>query len=114
MLFFDPSQGIIDKIQIGLRVILCRPNFLPPKLLVVAIKALVAKSPALQEPDKGLVPDFTNVREISVHIAKAVIRQAVQEGLATKKDIPTEEGIEDWVRAQMWDSRYRQLQEIAN
>ena len=98
MLFFDPSQGIIDKIQIGLGVILCRANFLSPKLLVVAIKALVAKSPALQEPDKGLVPVFTDVREISVHT----------------KDIPTEEGIEDWVRAQMWDPRYRQLQEIAN
>lgn len=106
MLFFDPSQSIIDIIQIGLGVVLCRAKFLSPKLLVVAIKALVAKSPAPQDPGKGLVPDFTDVREISVHIAKAVIRQAVQEGLATTKDIPTEEeGIEDWVRAQMWDPR---------
>lgn len=83
-------------------------------MLVVTIKALAARSPALQDPDKGLVPDVTDVREISVQIAKAVIRQAVQEGLATTKDIPTtEEDIEDWIKAQMWEPQYRRLLKIA-
>jgi len=37
----------------------------------------------LKDPQKGLLPDVVNVREISVHIARAVIKQAVEEGLAT-------------------------------
>ena len=79
-------------------------------MLVAAVKALAAQSPALKDPDKGLLPDVSEAREVSVHIAKAVIEQAVQEGLATAEGIPTEAGELDlWVRAQMWVPRYRPL-----
>ena len=95
---------------IGLGVILSRSRLLSDKMLVVAIKAIAQQSPALKDPKKGLVPDVTNVREISVHIAKAVIQQAVQEGLATERDIPDEDDeLEEWVRVQMWEPRYRPL-----
>lgn len=58
----------------------------------------------------GLVPDVIDVREISVHIAKAVIKQAIEEGLATEKDIPDkDEDLEEWIREQMWEPRYRPL-----
>lgn len=79
-------------------------------MLVAAVKAIAVQSPALQDPNKGLVPDVIDVREISVHIAKAVIRQAIDEGLATEKDIPDDENeLEEWVREQMWEARYRPL-----
>lgn len=81
-------------------------------MLVAAVKALASHSPALHDPDKGLLPDVTNVRDISVSIAAAVIRQAVDEGLATQEGIPVEEGeevLEEWVREQMWEPRYRTL-----
>ena len=79
-------------------------------MIVAAVKAIAAQSPALQDPAKGLVPDVANVREISVQIAKAVIMQAVEEGLATEKDIPIDDGeLEEWVREQMWEARYRPL-----
>lgn len=79
-------------------------------MLVAAIKVIADQSPALQDPDKGLVPDITDVREISVHVAKAVIKQAVEEGLAREEEIPDEDGeLEEWVREQMWEPRYRQL-----
>ena len=82
-------------------------------MLVAAVKALAAQSPALKDPDKGLLPDVTDVREISVHIAKAVIRQAVEEGLAQEKDIPTEDAdLDEWVREQMWDPMYRPLRKV--
>lgn len=77
-------------------------------MLVAAVKAIASQSPALGDPDKGLVPDVVDVREISVHIAKAVIRQAVAEGLATEKGIPEDDAeLEEWVREQMWEARYR-------
>lgn len=79
-------------------------------MLVAAIKVIADQSPALQDPAKGLVPDITNVREISVRVAKAVIKQAVGEGLAREKEIPDNDGeLEEWVREQMWKPRYRQL-----
>ena len=77
---------------------------------MAAIKVIADQSPALQDPDKGLVPDITDVREISVHVAKAVIKQAVEEGLAREEEIPDKDGeLEEWVREQMWEPRYRQL-----
>lgn len=95
---------------IGLGCVLSRTKLLSDKMLVAAVKALAAQSPALKDPDKGLLPDVVNVREISVHIAKAVIQQAVEEGLATEKEIPTEdEDLEEWIREQMWDPVYRPL-----
>ena len=79
-------------------------------MLVAAVKAIAAQSPALKDPDKGLVPDIIDVREISVNVAKAVIQQAVEEGLATEKEIPErDEDLEEWIREQMWEPRYRPL-----
>ncbi len=79
-------------------------------MLVAAVKALAKQSPALKDPDKGLLPDVVDAREISVQIAKAVIKQSVEEGLATQKDIPQDDTeLEQWVRAQMWDPEYREF-----
>lgn len=77
-------------------------------MLVAAVKAIAAQSPALKDPDKGLVPDVIDVREISVHVAKAVIKQAIEEDLATEKEIPgNDDDLEEWIREQMWEPRYR-------
>ena len=82
-------------------------------MIVAAVKAIAAQSPALQNPDKGLVPDVVNVREISVQIAKAVIQQALEEGLATEEGIPQDAtDLEEWTREQMWEPRYRPLVKV--
>lgn len=95
---------------IGLGAVLSRSKLLSDKMLVAAVKALAAQSPALKDPDKGLLPDVVNVREISVGIAKAVIQAAVEEGLATQEGIPEDEAdLEEWIREQMWEPRYRPL-----
>lgn len=83
-------------------------------MLVAAVKALAAQSPALKDPDKGLLPDVINVREISVHIARAVIKASVEEGLAQVEDIPEDDKeLEEWIREQMWDAKYRPLNLIS-
>lgn len=96
---------------IGLGCVLSRTKLLSDKMLVAAVKALAAQSPALKNPDKGLLPDVINARDISVHIAKSVIKTSVEEGLAQEKDIPTDDGdLEEWIREQMWDPVYRRLE----
>ena len=95
---------------IGLGCVLSRAKLLSDKMLVAAVEALAAQSPALKDPDQALLPNVVNVREISVQIAKTVIQQAVEEGLATEKGIPQEEAdLEEWIREQMWDAAYRPL-----
>ncbi|KAH8680038.1 hypothetical protein BGZ60DRAFT_467987 [Tricladium varicosporioides] len=99
---------------IGLGCVLSRTKLLSDKMLVAAVKALAAQSPALKDPDMGLLPDVVNVREISVHIAKAVIRAAEEEGLATEEGIPEgEDMLEEWIREQMWDPAYRPLRLVS-
>ena len=98
---------------IGLGTVLSRSRLLSDKMLVAAVKALSAQSPALKNPDKGLLPDVKDVREISVKIAKAVIKQSVDEGLATEKGIPEDDAeLEEWIREQMWEPRYRPLTRV--
>lgn len=98
---------------IGLGCVLSRTQLLSDAMLASAVQALASQSPALQNPDKGLLPDVADVRETSIHIAKAVIRQAVHEGLAQVRDIPTDDAdLDQWVRVQMWNAEYRQLRRV--
>ena len=83
-------------------------------MLVAAVKALAAQAPALKDPDAALLPDVTDVREISVQIAAAVIKQAVQQDLAQEEHIPTEDKeLEEWIREQMWKAEYRTLRKVS-
>ena len=98
---------------IGLGAVLSRTKLMSPPLLVAAVKALAAQAPALKDPNAGLLPDVTNVREISVQIAAAVIKKAVEEKLAQREDIPQDDkDLEQWIRAQMWDPEYRQMRKV--
>ncbi|OJJ34332.1 hypothetical protein ASPWEDRAFT_113504 [Aspergillus wentii DTO 134E9] len=95
---------------IGLGAVLSRAKVVSNKMLVAAVKALAARSPALQDPTQPLLPGVEHVRELSVNIAKAVIQSAVKEGHAQQDGIPTDESdLDKWIRAQMWEPVYRPL-----
>ncbi|KAF2119563.1 hypothetical protein BDV96DRAFT_486899 [Lophiotrema nucula] len=95
---------------IGLGAVLSRTKLLPASLIVAATKALASTAPVLKGTGAGLLPDVEEVRDISVQIAKNVIKASRDEGLAQEKDIPTEDAeLEEWIREQMWDARYRPL-----
>ena len=99
---------------IGLGAVLSRCKLITPSMLVAAVKALAAQAPALKDPDAALLPDVTDVREISVQIAASVIKQAVQEDLAQEHDIPTDDKeLEEWIREQMWNAEYRPLRKVS-
>ena len=86
---------------------------LSDQMLVAAVKALAARSPALQDPNQPLLPDVEEARTISVDIAKAVIQTAVGEGYAEEDNIPADEDeLVDWIKAQMWDPVYRPLKKV--
>ena len=62
------------------------------KMLVAAVKGVAGMSPALADPTAPLLPGVEVVRDVSVRVAAGVVRAAVEEGVATEKDIPREEG----------------------
>lgn len=98
---------------IGLGVVLSRAKLLTTEMLVAAVKALAAQAPALKDPDAGLLPDIVDVRDISVKIAAGVIKQAVQDGVAQEKGIPSDdEELEEWISEQMWTAEYRPLRKV--
>lgn len=98
---------------IGLGAVLSRAKLVTDKMLVSAVTALAKEAPALKDPDQGaLVPDVEDARRVSVKIAMAVIRCAVDDGLAQVEEIPVhnDEELQEWVQAQMWDPVYREYQ----
>ncbi|KAF1846102.1 uncharacterized protein K460DRAFT_377393 [Cucurbitaria berberidis CBS 394.84] len=98
---------------IGLGAILSRTRLMTPALLVAAVKALASAAPVVNNSGAGLLPDVENVREISVQIAKSVIKKAIEDDLAQEKDIPTnDDDLEEWIREQMWNAEYRPLKLI--
>ena len=95
---------------IGLGAILSRARLTSDRMLIKAGEALASLSPALKDPDKALLPDVADARKLSLHIAIAVIKAAVEEGLAQAEGIPSDDKeLEAWVKAQMWEPVYRDL-----
>ena len=95
---------------IGLGAVLSRTRLMTPALLVTAVQALASAAPVLNNSGAGLLPDVEDVREISVKIAKNVIKKAVEDDLAQEKNIPTDDAeLEEWIREQMWNPEYRPL-----
>jgi malate dehydrogenase (oxaloacetate-decarboxylating) len=98
---------------IGLGAVLSRSKLITPELLVAAIKALASQSPILKNPNGALLPDVTDVREISVGVAAAVVKQAVTDGLAQEKSVPADDKeLDEWIREQMWEAKYRLLRKV--
>jgi malate dehydrogenase (oxaloacetate-decarboxylating) len=97
----------------GLGAVLSRATRVTDTMLAEGVKALAEQSPALQDPDKGLVPDVDQAREVSVKIAMAVIRAAQDESLARTEGIPdSDKDLEQWVRAQMWEPTYKEYEKL--
>ncbi|KAH6669650.1 malic enzyme [Plectosphaerella plurivora] len=98
---------------IGLGAVLCRARLVTDKMLVAAVEGVAAMSPALQDPRAPLLPGVDVVRDVSVRVARNVIRAAVDEGVATEEGIPgAEDELDEWIREQMWEPQYRPLKAV--
>lgn len=78
-------------------------------MLMAGVHALASLSPAIDHPEASLLPDLADVRAVSVKVAAAVVRQAVEDGNATDQEtveIVKEGGqvLEDYIKSRMWDA----------
>ncbi|KAF4952809.1 hypothetical protein FSARC_12563 [Fusarium sarcochroum] len=98
---------------IGLGCVLSRAKHLTDRMLVAAVEGVSSLSPVLKDSTAPLLPDVGSVRDVSVRIARNVIQAAVKDGEATQEGIPEkEEDLEEWIKEQMWDPKYRPLKQV--
>lgn len=99
---------------IGLGCILSRASLLTDGMLVAAVRAVASMSPALRDPTAPLLPGVDQVRAVSLQVARQVIRAAVEEGVATQPDVPSDDAdLEEWIGVQMWHAEYRPLKKVS-
>ena len=105
-------------------------------MLMAGVNSLASLSPALDNNEASLLPDLADVRDVSVQVAAAVVRQAVEDGNAQDENTVKitkgegELGLEDYIKvsnaatprsserspslmviqSQMWDPVYRPLE----
>lgn len=83
---------------------------------MAGVHALAELSPALTTPNASLLPDLSQVRNVSVHIAAAVIAQAVEDGNAQDPEAieavkgADKETLREMIKIRMWDPVYRPLE----
>jgi malate dehydrogenase (oxaloacetate-decarboxylating) len=89
---------------LGLGAILSRSRTISPSMLMAGVHALASLSPALHNPEASLLPDLADVRKVSVEVAAAVVRQAVEDGNATDQETidvvqgKGTQGLEDYIK----------------
>lgn len=68
---------------LGLGAILARSRTISNSMLMAGVNSLASLSPALDNHEASLLPDLADVRAVSVSVAAAVVRRAVEDGNAT-------------------------------
>ncbi|KAG9245312.1 malic enzyme, NAD binding domain-containing protein [Calycina marina] len=104
---YSPSQGNNMYVfpGIGLGAILSKSTNISSSMIytsAIGLSTVINQT----ELDAGMLyPDIKRIREVSVVVAREVIRQAQKEWLDREKDIVdmTDDELDDWVRERMYD-----------
>ncbi|KAF9778268.1 hypothetical protein BJ322DRAFT_1025336 [Thelephora terrestris] len=67
---------------IGFGAVVSKSKTLTDSMIIAATRRLASLSPALKDPDDGLLPDFGDSPGVNLEVAIAVAEQAVEEGRA--------------------------------
>jgi malate dehydrogenase (oxaloacetate-decarboxylating) len=88
---------------VGLGAIAVKANRISDGMFLAAARTIAGLSPAKHDPRANLLPPLAEIRKVSLAVALAVARQAVNEGLA--HPVPDQD-LSDAVTALMWDPVY--------
>ncbi len=88
---------------LALGIISSRARHVSDKMIMTAAKALAALSPTLKDKNANLLPEMATIRAVSLNIAKAVARQAIEEGLA---EVESEASLQKELEANVWEPIY--------
>jgi malate dehydrogenase (oxaloacetate-decarboxylating) len=95
---------------IGLGAIATQAPRISDGMFLAAARVIAELSPARRDPAANLLPPLVGLRKISFHVAVAVAKRAIAEGLANPR---AEADIEIAVRAKMWEPVYARYQRLS-
>lgn len=90
---------------IGLGVIVAKATRITDQMMMAASRALADTSPLATQGQGGLLPPLEEIRSVSKRIARKVILQAIEDGVALP--IP-EELIDEKINQHFWEPEYRE------
>jgi len=90
---------------IGLGALVAKASVIKPSFFSVAAKAVADSVSDERLKQRIIFPDFSNLLDISLDVAVAVYKQAMEEGVGTK----IEGDIKEEIRKQMWRPEYLSL-----
>ena len=93
---------------LGLGVISAKAKRVSPGMIDAAVNELRNSVNIINDPNERLLPDLSNLREVSKNIGMAVALKAVNEGIARVKA----ENIEQMVESNIWKPIYVPYKEI--
>ena len=96
--YIFPAMGLAIR-SVGARRVL-------DEMFMAAGLALREVSPAMKNPQASLLPCLEHMREVSLHIAKAVAVEAIRQGVA---DDIAEEDIDARLQSTMWVPEYQEI-----
>ncbi len=88
----------------GLGVLAVKATRVSDGMFAAAARALAETSPALRDPSASLLPPVSELRAVAVVVARAVARQARDEGLCPEFD---DAALPALIAAKMWEPVYR-------
>lgn len=89
---------------IGLGVLAVKAQRITNNMLMAASRTLAESSPLVKNGQGPLLPELTDIREVSKTIAKAVAHQAITDQVAVKQ---SDEAIENALINNFWTPQYR-------
>lgn len=95
---------------IGLGVIATRASVVTDNMLWAATQAISERAPILEHPSLPLLPDVTEIPELAKHVAHAVAKQAIADGVAQHKpnmDFAT------FIKENTWKPYYRPIRKFS-
>jgi len=90
---------------LGLGAILCQASRVTDKMILTASEAL-ANCVTEEEFSRGLLyPDVSRIRDVSLEIARDVIRTAQREGVDRKKELRelSDEKLDAWIKKEIYN-----------
>jgi malate dehydrogenase (oxaloacetate-decarboxylating) len=96
---------------IGLGAIAAKARRISDGMFLAAARTIAEMSPAKHDPQANLLPPLVRSRELSLHVAMAVAKEAQADGLA---GITSDEALTAAVKAKMWEPVYADYVRIMN
>jgi len=90
---------------LGLGSLACKATLITDNMLFAAAEALSNLSPMLKDPNACLMPDLTDIKECNRVVAKAVIKQAIEDKV-TDVQASSDEELEVLINYASWEPKY--------